>query len=791
MKKRARKPREKDKKYKIRVFNDNKELRGKIFFWILIALIVLGFILILLKLTGKAVYDSGNNIIYECGEINESGNYVLNQSINGSGIASFTPCLNISADNVVIDGKGFDLFGNDTIVTSGISAEGRRNVTIKNFKNITDFYYGVSFLSVNNSIIRNLTASSNGAVGVSLEGYFNVLEDLALNYNGYALSVGGISNNITNIIGNNNGGGAEFYGLTNEETTDFSTNNIFTNLTFNHNFYSGATLSYLSENVFSGITVNNNSRHGMDFEGDVYNNVFNNVVANNNSRNGIDLDTTQINSGNVSGNVFDNVTANYNKQNGIYLIPDLSYNIFGNTFNNVVASYNKWNGIQVVRAIAYNNRFAGVTANSNTQYGVDILKSPENILTDINASSNNYGIYFDESSNNILMRVTTNSNTNYGVRFDESSNNTLTSITANSNNMYGILLDSSSNNIFKDGNASGNPSNDIHLSQSINNSFINMSITYDDEAIDKESSLFRKWWLDASSNVAGTSITWADTLNNSGSSLTSPTSTRFELAEYYFNKSDYIYYSDYLVSASKTGYTASASQSINMSGNRARIFTMTAIDDGNGGGDGGGGGGGGSSGGGGAGFWKKTISVSSSQIENGYSKELARGERIAVSIQGISGQHYIGVVSVTGTSAVINISSSQAFFNIGDEKSFDVTGEGVNDVDVKLVSINNSKVLLSVKKSFVASSSGNLTSNISTAEIISGSGQQIWWIYIIIFAIIVFIAIIAVFFYVQWRRRNAEMQAETHQKPWTQNFAEKNNFDSQNPNNDNSELSNY
>jgi len=89
-------------------------------------------------------------------------------------------------------------------------------------------------------------------------------------------------------------------------------------------------------------------------------------------------------------------------------------------------------------------------------------------------------------------------------------------------------------------------------------------------------------------------------------------------------------------------------------------------------------------------FWKNTFIVTNNQFENGYSKELEERQRLRVKI---NSYHYTGVIGLTETSAVINVSSDpqQVEFNINDEKRFDLNEDDYYDLIVRLNSIEDNK----------------------------------------------------------------------------------------------------
>jgi len=70
----------------------------------------------------------------------------------------------ITADNIILDGAGHKITGNQT--GDGVFASGRANVTIRNL-NVTNFSYGVYLDAVSDSLVYNNTVVSNTKSGVS------------------------------------------------------------------------------------------------------------------------------------------------------------------------------------------------------------------------------------------------------------------------------------------------------------------------------------------------------------------------------------------------------------------------------------------------------------------------------------------------------------------------------------------------------------------------------------------------------------------------------------------------
>ena len=101
---------------------------------------------------------------------------------------------------------------------------------------------------------------------------------------------------------------------------------------------------------------------------------------------------------------------------------------------------------------------------------------------------------------------------------------------------------------------------------------------------------------------------------------------------------------------------------------------------------------------GGSSYWTETLIVNDTAFAAGYSKVLSEKQRIKVMISGEP--HYVGVISVNTTWAVINVSSTsqQATFNVGESKMFEVTNDSYYDISVKLNSITNKTADVTVKQ---------------------------------------------------------------------------------------------
>jgi len=120
---------------------------------------------------------------------------------------------------------------------------------------------------------------------------------------------------------------------------------------------------------------------------------------------------------------------------------------------------------------------------------------------------------------------------------------------------------------------------------------------------------------------------------------------------------------------------------------------------------------GGGGGGGGISFWSNTYTINETEFTEGATKELRKKERVKIMINDES--HYVGVISLTTSTATINVSSTpqQAVLITGDVRRFDVTEDGYYDIRVTL-----NKVVDSVKAELVFKSIHEKVTEVTEAE---------------------------------------------------------------------------
>ncbi|MDO8467716.1 MAG: hypothetical protein Q7S56_02100 [Nanoarchaeota archaeon] len=157
--------------------------------------------------------------------------------------------------------------------------------------------------------------------------------------------------------------------------------------------------------------------------------------------------------------------------------------------------------------------------------------------------------------------------------------------------------------------------------------------------------------------------------------------------------------------------------------------------------------GGGSSGSAAAAGWTNTFTTSNEQISTGYTKSLSAKERVKVLVG--TQTHYVGVKSISGNTVSIQITSDpiDTTISVGEEKNFDVDGDGTADLYVKVNSVDNGVASLTIKKAVAgasvdqsAGSSSGTDSQTPGAETGSTSINKTGWIIGIVVALVIIAA---------------------------------------------------
>jgi len=302
-----------------------------------------------------------------CGTLSIANEYyIINQTIP----STTTHCFTITADNITLDGNGYSIDGDDSGVDYGIYANKRMSLTIKNFNNITDFFYGIYFLSTNNSFIQNITADSNRQGILLSASPYNNLNGINSNNNlftGVVLSSSNY-NQLSNINANSNNRSGVFLGN--------SDRNNITGVIANLNTESGINIGSSDYIILSNV-IANSSRGGTGADGSESGiamfSSLNNSVSNVSSLNnyyGIYINSANYNS---NSNVFDNIYINSSKTGavGISVFSKwLITNSNNNLFKNILIENVKGNNVEVIAQYgggALNNTFVNVTYNNSLE----------------------------------------------------------------------------------------------------------------------------------------------------------------------------------------------------------------------------------------------------------------------------------------------------------------------------------------------------------------------------------------------------------------------------------------
>jgi hypothetical protein len=195
--------------------------------------------------------------ISSCQTISSSGFYNITENITDSGL-----CLYVTADNVIIEGNGYYLIGDDT--SSGVYGSNSENLTVNNL-NVLNYSNGVYFTEMNNSIINNTNISDSDLNGIVLTG-------------SQSNDVGGFLNKVENVrIHQDSITPTSRHGATFGNQVTLSVHNLFINSTGDNagmRFASGDTSPSNDESYFNNISVYTENNHSLIlyyfYNGDVY-----------------------------------------------------------------------------------------------------------------------------------------------------------------------------------------------------------------------------------------------------------------------------------------------------------------------------------------------------------------------------------------------------------------------------------------------------------------------------------------------------------------------------------------
>jgi parallel beta-helix repeat protein len=429
-------------------------------------------------LTDEEVWELYSTLeISDCSELNETGAiYYQTADINES---NATVCMNISADNIVFDCRGYSIDGDSTSGLVGIEISST-NVTVKNCNLNNWIDYGIWLDSSYNGTLFNLTLS-NIDYGIYLHlSYNNTFFNLNVNNNNYGIT---LSQSYDNI----------FYDLTSEGNDygidlDSSYNNTFFNLTLNNNDRGIELEPGTIGNIFYSLSVSDSTSYCIHFneyteEGyTILNNTFYNDLFNNsvdfycydyyieNECVGVGSNywnTTQQSGANIwnasLGYIGGNFWTNSSNNDFSNTCTDADYDGFCD--DPYTLAENNTDYLPIATEVGQNiptciEPYENMVITENTtlctghyylnesgSYGFTaIYLQQDNIFLDCNNSiiegngtDESNGILWDGQQNNTLLNCEV-LNYAYGVRVHNSNNNVLENISSHDNLYYGIYF---------------------------------------------------------------------------------------------------------------------------------------------------------------------------------------------------------------------------------------------------------------------------------------------------------------------------------------------------------------
>jgi hypothetical protein len=332
------------------------------------SLLSLGFILLSLIFLQGALADgtaTDGSTIYQCGTVNASGVYNLNQSFSTTG-----NCLRVQSDDIYINFEGYTITGdggalpiNADMGVYFLSGESYNNLTIIN-GSVSTFMVGLGFPGsspytgqTNNSLIENMNVVNNSGIGVYVQGFNGTINNLNASktkevsfgagnlvqfkkltsgnwtiknsnfeYSKLAgILIPGSGFNLTNNTFSSNGVGIEFSSVsTSEVRCNVLNNNYIYNSSFNSDgglgygiYFNPSTTANCGNHIISGGIINSSEDYGI-YMGDCDDNVITDLIISNTRTKTVNYDvfignTSSINT-NSTNNTFINVTYNLTKE---------------------------------------------------------------------------------------------------------------------------------------------------------------------------------------------------------------------------------------------------------------------------------------------------------------------------------------------------------------------------------------------------------------------------------------------------------------------------------------------
>ncbi|MFH2028120.1 MAG: right-handed parallel beta-helix repeat-containing protein, partial [Nanoarchaeota archaeon] len=317
--------------------------------------------------------------INSCSELNQSGKYYhLTQDIINS---TTSYCMNVKADNIVLDCFGHMIDADAFKASHGISINGRSNITVKNCMISEWNSDGIYLVSSADNIIRNMTFTSNNRAIYIYSSSRDLIEDIDINsHNNYGIWMRYNSNN-----------------------------NIFKNIIFDNNYF-----NFVQDNV-EGESCNNLFINVTDIENKPI------VYYNNSNVNIENQDLSEIILCNANNSVIKNTSLN-----GLLSLYSRNVSLLNLTITNF-----GWEGIRIDHGKGH--ILKEIMIRSEADAGLYLGYTENSIISNSIIENSKDGIWLNNANNNLFYNNLINSSTNFiGI-----ANNTLNTDKEIGNNIYG------------------------------------------------------------------------------------------------------------------------------------------------------------------------------------------------------------------------------------------------------------------------------------------------------------------------------------------------------------------
>lgn len=456
---------------------------------------------------------------------------------------------------------------------------------------------------------------------------------------------------------------------------------------------------------------------------------------------------------------------------GVYLRDNKNNTLINLTINST------WNAVTFSNSNS--NNVSIISCNKSLTYGIMLSTSSNNTIKNSIFDANPTALWFGTSTNNTAVDNTLYSSTQWAVYLSSSANENNISNNniwnCSSKGDYGCIYagtDSNtfienrinysftsaikiegSNNVFQDTNLTNIGGTSIIISSGTNNSFINF--TYTNESVTSGAELIRKWYYQAYANYTnGTEINSANitAYNSSGFALFSVLTnssgwiSRQQIIDYRNNGTSKYFYSNYSINATKSSQADSEYYNATLEENKLigsfsiappETATVSSSEEG-------------SSGSSKDEFWISTTLVSDLDLKKGYVKSFSKRYRIMYLLN--STKHYVGLVDIADTKAVINSSSisQQRNMSFEEEWKVDVNSDGFYDIRIQVNNITINIVnmtIYSMNETVYQQDVTMIPADNETRNNFSNSGDKEWrissWlIWLIVLLILIFLVVV-------------------------------------------------